>query len=687
MTQKQADKTRHKLPLKQWFKGIISGLLGFILFLSLSGFPTLAQNKTLQFPILDRQPQEPIETEPPVSPTPGTPGIISQQEFANYVDNFFDQEMSKSHVPGAVISVVKDGTVFFAKGYGYANLEKKTPVVADRTLFRVASLSKLFTATATMQLYEQGQLDLEGDVSQYLERFQLDNPHSQPVTFAQLMMHTDGSTKRLVGLAARTEPEMTPLGDYLADYMPPIVWQPGRFYSYSNHAIALLGYLVEQISGRPYLDYINANILQPLDMQRSSFAQPPPPDLADNLAVGYQYQKGNYKAVPYLYLNIAPAASLSATATDMAHFMIAHLQQGRYQNQRILEADTAKLMHQTHFKPHPKLPGTSYGFRERLVNNMRAIGHLGSLRGYSSSLTLIPEQNIGIFIASNSFSGIHSKFLTQFFDHYFPVDQNSTPTQSLDASQVELERFTGTYRDLEYPRHTLAKLAGSFKHIQIKKGDDNRLQIQTPNLFFLNKIKPVQLEPVAPLLFKRMDTPTFTAFEENEAGEITFAYNPLFPKIGTYQRISWYEGIWVQFGLVGFCVVVFLSAMIRGIVHPLIQWWRGKHTSDKQQYNSAWLLAGAIATLNLVFLIGLPLSLWLIGVWKLVYGVLPVAIAFLCLPVLTALATLGLLAFTVLAWTNHDWSFGARSHYSVITLTALVFIGVLAYWNLLGFQF
>ncbi|MEQ8386502.1 MAG: hypothetical protein RH949_29520 [Coleofasciculus sp. A1-SPW-01] len=93
------------------------------------------------------------------------------------------------------------------------------------------------------------------------------------------------------------------------------------------------------------------------------------------------------------------------------------------------------------------------------------------------------------------------------------------------------------------------------------------------------------------------------------------------------------------------------------------------------------------SSLNLVFLIGLPLSLWLIGVWKLVYGVLPVAIAFLCLPVLTALATLGLLAFAVLAWKNHDWSFGARSHYSVITLATLVFIGVLAYWNLLGFQF
>ncbi|WP_308410446.1 MULTISPECIES: serine hydrolase domain-containing protein [Fischerella] len=383
------------------------------------------------------------------------------------VDKIINQEMSKSHVPGAVISVVKDGKLFFAKGYGYANVEKKIPVVADKTLFRLASISKLFTATAAMQLYERGKLDLNADVNQYLTHFQLENPYPEAVTPARMMTHTDGTTQRLIGIAAPTAAQMKPLVDYLPDHMPPIVWRPGKLYSYSNHSIVLLGYLVEKISGIPFIEYIDKYIFQPLSMRRSTFLQPPPPPLANDLAVGYQYQNGNFKPVPYLYLNIAPAAAMSATATDMAHFMIAHLQLGRYQNERILEAETARLMHETHFTQHPKLPGTGYGFRERLENNIRAIGHLGNLRGYSSSLTLIPEQNIGIFVATNSFTGVYGKILNQFFDHYFPVTKKPALVKPLTLTDAQLERFAGTYRDLEYPHHTLAKISAPFKHINI----------------------------------------------------------------------------------------------------------------------------------------------------------------------------------------------------------------------------
>ena len=214
-------------------------------------------------------------------------------------------------------------------------------------------------------------IDLDADVSKYLTDFKLENLYPEPVTAARMMMHTDGTTVRRIGLAARTEAEMEPLGNYLADHMPPIVSRPGELYSYSSHSTALLGYVVEKISGTPFAEYIDKNILQPLKMSRSTFLQPPPPELADNLAVGYQHQSGNFKPVPFLYLNIAPAAAMSTTATDMANFMIAHLRRGRYENSRILEEDTVQLMHKTHFAHHPKLPGTGYSFREYLENNIR----------------------------------------------------------------------------------------------------------------------------------------------------------------------------------------------------------------------------------------------------------------------------------------------------------------------------
>jgi CubicO group peptidase (beta-lactamase class C family) len=675
-------------PKKFWSKKLVSwGLLAILTFF-LSSSPSLAQDEFDPFPFLNRPQRQVTEPEQTVPPAPTGPGLNNPEEFAAFADNFFNEEMAKTHVPGAAIAVVKDGKIFFTKGYGYANLEEKIPVEADKTLFRVASLSKLFAATATMQLYERGSLDLDADASQLLD-FELENPFPEPVTPARMMMHTDGTTVRRMGLAARTEAEMKPLGDYLADYMPPIVWPPGELYSYSSHSLALLGYVVEKLSGTPFAKYVDENILQPLEMRRSTFLQPPPPELADDLAVGYQYRGGQFKPVPFLYLNIAPGAAMSATATDMANFMLAHLQQGRYKNSRILAADTVRLMHEQHFTHHPQLPGTGYSFRERRENNIRTIGHLGSLRGYSSSLTLMPDRDIGIFIVSNSFSGIHEKFLTQFFDRYFPAPEE-TALDPLTLTDGQLEQFTGTYRDVEYPRNTFLKLAGVFKHIQIDKGNNGTLIIRTPGLFFLNDPQDVTLIPVGPQLFQRASDDALTAFGEaleERSDRIAFAFNPLWPKMGAYERVPWYETAWVHIGWLGFCVLLFLSAVCVWPILPLIHRLQGKPFKLDRKHGRAWSIAGLVGILNLVFVIGLPGSLWLYGAWKLAYGVPAFVVVFLCLPLITTALTLVLLAYTVRAWAKQNWSVGMRSHYSLVALAALAFIPLLVYWNLLGFQF
>lgn len=668
-------------------KRLCIGFIGFILFLSLSSLTSFARNIPREFsPSIDSQPQ-PTQSQPPVIPSDFAPGLSNSQEFTAWVDKFMNDERSKSHIPGAVISVVKDGKVLLTKGYGYANVEKKIPVDADKTLFRVASLSKLFTATAAMQLWEQGKLDINADANQYLKKFKIQNPFPKPVTAAQMMTHTDGTTKRRIGLAAPTPEQMLPLGDYLAKYMPVIEWQPGALYSYSSHSTALLGYLVEIISQTPFVEYIDKNILQPLNMNRTSFQQPPPKELADNLATGYQYRKGKYQAVPYLYLNIAPAAAISTTATDMTHFMNAYLQYGRYQDKRIIKEATAREMLQRQFTQHPMLPGIGYSFRERWVNNIRTWGHLGSLRGYSASLTLMPEKNIGIFIANNSFSNLEGKFLNQFFDRYFPVTKPPTYAKTLPLNQGQLDKITGDYRDIEYPRNTFVKVTAPFKYINIKKAGNGNLIINTPHLFFVGKTPDREIVPIDKLLFRRPENNTFTAFGENKDGEIEYAFNPLFPKIGPYEKISWYEGIWVQLGIVVFCAIVFLSASFMYPIIPIIRRLQGKSAKLEREFNAAWVIAGLVATLNLVFLIGLPLSLWLIGFWKLVYGVPTVVVALLVLPLITTFLTLALLIFSIVIWKYKFWSMLGRSHYSVVTLAALIFIPFLAYWNLLGFQF
>ena len=664
----------------------ITACFGFILFFSISVLPGLARD-TPKFHILDNQPQELAPSETVDTPAAKPSNLDNDRGFAAFADDFFTRELSESKIPGAIISVVKDGEIFFTKGYGYANLEEQIPVSADKTLFRVASLSKLFTATAAMQLYERNALDLNSDVSGYLEDWQLENPYPEAVTPARMMMHTDGTTQRLIGLGADTKAEMQPLEKYLPEYMPAINYPPGKFYSYSNHSIALLGYLVEKISGIPFTEYIDKNIFQPLTMNSSTFRQPPVSELPRNFATGYQIRNGEPQPVPYLYLNIAPAAALTTTATDMAHFMLAHLQNGSYQNSQILQPETTELMHQTHYQVHPLLPGTGYGFRERLINDIRTIGHLGSLRGYSSSLTLIPQENVGIFIASNCFSGIHDKFIDRFFARYFPEQSNSQTPYLISLSSQELKKYTGTYRDMEYPRSTIAKITGVAKQIQVTSQSDGTLLVQTPPLFFFGKTNNTKLIPTSePRLFRRQKDDAYVFFIANESGKITHVSNPLYAKIGTFQRVPWYENIKLHLALLAFCSLWFILATVTGL-NRAFQLISGNKSRYNPKLNITCILATSIAILNLIFLVGLPLYLWLWGGWKLVYGVPPVVVGLFSLPIITTLLSLILVVLILIVWSKNYWTWQERSHYSLITLAAIAFIPLLAYWNLLGWQF
>ncbi|MDV2992476.1 MAG: putative D-alanyl-D-alanine carboxypeptidase [Chroococcidiopsis sp. SAG 2025] len=457
-----------------WVKRLIGGLASLALILLLSVPPCLAGALT---------------TEPPQVAFSVThrQGLSDPQELEAFLDNFFAQQMANLHIPGVTFTLVKDGKVFFTKGYGYADLEKKVAVDPDKTLFRLASVSKLFATTAVMQLAEKGQLNLHDDVNKYLKRFQLQENYPAPVTFDNLLTHTGGFDESFIGLAARNPAEILPLGDYLAQQMPPRVMPPGKAIAYSNHGIALAGYLVEVISGLPFAQYIDENVLQPLGMHESSFLQPLPPDLAPDLAVGYEYFHGSYQPIPSYYVNDGPAGALKATATDLSHFMIAHLQKGRYGESKILEEKTAIEMHSSHFTHHSRLAGWAYGFSERRQNNLRAIEHGGTDPGFASLLFLLPEQNLGFFVAyNNQQDELREQLVSQFLDRYYPVQQATIPPQAIADSPQRAKYFVGSYRFIRYPRRTLEKLAPvllkapiSAPELQVKVQRDSSLTLES----------------------------------------------------------------------------------------------------------------------------------------------------------------------------------------------------------------
>jgi len=258
-----------------------------------------------------------------------TNGPSDSMELEDFLDNEITGELNVYHIPGASVSVVKSGQLFFAKGYGYASLQDSKPVVANQTLFMVGSVTKLFTWTAVMQLVEQGKLDLNVDVNTYLTSFQIPATYLQPITLKNLMAHNAGFEDRNIGTVALSAAEIEPLGEYLAHNMPARVRPPGEVTAYSNYGVALAGYIVEQVSETSFDDYIEANILTPLDMHHTTTRQPVPSDLATDMSMCYSYAADSYQAgYAFLYLRFPPAGSMRSTVADMANFMTAHLQDG-----------------------------------------------------------------------------------------------------------------------------------------------------------------------------------------------------------------------------------------------------------------------------------------------------------------------------------------------------------------------
>ncbi|HLK53148.1 MAG TPA: serine hydrolase domain-containing protein, partial [Candidatus Angelobacter sp.] len=179
-----------------------------------------------------------------------------------FLDGFVPMQLEREDIAGAVVLVVKDGAIFFAKGYGYSDVDKKMPVTVDATLFRPGSISKLFTWTAVMQLVEQGKLDLDRDINDYLD-FKIPEKFGKPITLRHLMTHTPGFEEQVKDLINEEGTPIATLRQHLVSHMPQRIFPPGTTPAYSNYGASLAGYIVERVSGRPFNDYITENIFKP----------------------------------------------------------------------------------------------------------------------------------------------------------------------------------------------------------------------------------------------------------------------------------------------------------------------------------------------------------------------------------------------------------------------------------------
>jgi CubicO group peptidase (beta-lactamase class C family) len=323
---------------------------------------------------------------------------LTAADAETWLDGLMPTALRVAGVPGAVVVLVKDGKPLVEKGYGYSDWKKSVPVDPAATLFRPGSISKLFTWTAVMQLVEQGKLDLDADLNRYLD-FKVPARNGHALTLRHVMTHTTGleETGRGLIMYDTSTPDN---GKVLQRYIPPYLYDPGTTQGYSNWATALAGYIVERVSKEPFDDYIERHIFTPLGMAHSSFRQPLPPALRGQMSHGYPSVDEDPEG--YEIVSMAPAGSLASTGADMGRFMMAYLQQGQLDGNRILRPETVQLMHTRITRGMPDLNGIGLGFYQQDMNGHRALGHGGDTNMFHSELYLLPDDGIGLYISVNS---------------------------------------------------------------------------------------------------------------------------------------------------------------------------------------------------------------------------------------------------------------------------------------------
>lgn len=371
------------------------------------------------------------------------------------LDSAVPQWLERFHVPGVAVAVVRRDTTVLLRGWGSAEAGGSRRVT-PRTAFRVASLSKLITATAALRLVEEGRLDLHADVARYLET---DIPRRFPggVTLHRLLTHTAGFDLSDVGDATRNPDEVIPLRLLVSSDPEPQVLPPGLAHHYSNFGFALIGHVIERVAQIDFAEYVRRAVLAPLEMGSSTFEQPPPPAIRDQLAVGHAWSGSGYRRLPLDYTHVGPADALITTASDMAAFIRFQLGHGSV----VLSQPTRDRMHATQFVASPSPYGMAYGFEENVMSKRRVLQHGGAQLGFNSIVVLFPEDDLGVFVAQNAREGnLRSSMLHVIAEELLDARDAlqalppGRPDSTLDAS-----RYTGKYRHTGYTHSTFEKAA------------------------------------------------------------------------------------------------------------------------------------------------------------------------------------------------------------------------------------
>ncbi|MGD8417138.1 MAG: serine hydrolase domain-containing protein [Pseudomonadales bacterium] len=601
--------------------------------------------------------------------------------FENYLDGVMEAQFRDYKVVGATFALVRDHRLVFSKGYGVASLDTGAPVDPAVTLFRPGSVSKLFTWTSVMQLVEQGRMDLNAPISEYVSQFEVPNAFDTPMTLNHIMTHTPGLEDGAAGyLFADEVSDLVPLADSLAAHVPAQVRPPGTYASYSNWATALAGLAVANVSGERFEDYVARHIFEPLGMRHATFEEPLPEGLADDMAQGYMAKEGGVTPMGFEFVkNFGPAGALSAAADDMALFMIAHVSGGALPGGgRILSPETTAFMHERFFAHDERVAGMAHGFYEIFRNGERFVGHGGDTIAFHSELVIQPETGFGLFVSFNTPGGAEARpgVVDAVLDYFYPGDGGAEPAfpdEPLAGSAERIKAVSGAYR---FNRRSYTKLEGI-----IGLGGDLivRPSEQAGQIFVPGEQGGRFIE-VAPYEFRQQQRQARLVFQTDDGGNVARALVSPLPVMVADRLAFWQTAANHQL-IIGLGLLAAFFVLLNAVRN------RGRVTVGGTAGLARLSLMAASASF-LIFVAGLAVVFGNFDINDFIFDFPPPGTAIvLVFPVLGALFTVICIGLLVPVWRSPECNVWQRLRYTYVALVFLLLLGVLAYWNLLGWRY
>lgn len=599
---------------------------------------------------------------------------VSDDQIVEFLDDYINNKMKEYNVPGLEISVVRNNKEIFNKGYGYADLNEKRVVDVNNTTFPAASVSKLFTAVSIMQLYEQGKIDLDKDVNEYISPYKIENKFNKPVTCRNLLTHSSGLDEESEINTKTEDIENIKSQEYYFEHHKPVViTQPDTICRYSNQGYNLLGFIVEKVSSISYEEYIKENILNPLKMANTSVRIND-----ENMAKGYM--DDNEESVPFSYQYTSGSSGIISTSSDMENFMSAILNKGSFNGYNLLKPETIAMMESTQFSNNNCFSGMGLGFIKDDTNGAHVIKHEGALPGYVTTMFMLPEENLGIYICTNKMGPLPFNFEEEFKKEFYETENTLFSQLFNNRDQHKnYSMYEGHYRSYDgISQKSISKIFSLEEDTEIKDNKDGTLTLKEyTNEHTINTTRLVEKDKN---VFVREDNKGYYAFRLDEKGKVQYAFNNV--SHSTFEKINILEYKDIVYMFIYGTMIAFLINIISFTILKLINRKKQKALNYNKliKLNISGEILGIIGILGTIF--SSSILMYFNDYYfnaKLLYIPLVIILIYVIISIIILLQSI---LFTYKKIFNKK----EQLYWIIINILNVIIISYLFYFNFIGFN-